>query len=244
MNVEHHQWYSHRVHKNMGVTRYGYWGPPMLYYPTSGGGAGEFDYYSLQWACQWFIENGKIQFFAVDGYNWESFFNQHIHPADRIRAYIAYESYILEEVIPLIYDLSHNDFVGCMGCSLGAYHALNSIMKHPEVFKLSFSLGGVFDIKDYMDGYYDLNVYYNNPVDYVPQMWDPHVLNRFGRENIIILMSGANDKFLYGTTRMHDILAAKNIPHHYEIWDPPCDHHEFWWKKQVPYILGKYYMRF
>jgi esterase/lipase superfamily enzyme len=244
MHVEYHNWYSHRVGKYMNVIRYGSWGPPMLYYPTSGGGAGEFDYYGMHRDAEWFINNGKVQFYAIDGYNWESFYNRYIHPADRIKSHMAYEAFVLEEVIPLIWDLSKNDFLGCMGCSFGAYHALNSIMKHPDVFKLSLSMGGVFDIVDYMDGYYDQNIYFNNPVDYIPQMWDSNVINRFGYENFIILMSGGADKFLHGTTRAHDVLNMKGIPHHYEIWDPPCDHHEFWWKKQLPYILGKYYMGF
>lgn len=243
MNVENHRWYSHRVGKWMSVIRYGHWGPPMLYYPTSGGGASEFDYYGMQWDAKWFIDNGKVQFFAVDGYNRESFYSDK-WPHHKIIAHEAYEEFIKEEAIPLIYDLSKNDFLGCMGCSFGAYNALHSIMKDPDIFKLSLSMGGVFDINSYMNGHYDLGVYFNNPVDYVPQIWDGDFIERFGRENFIILLSGANDKFLDGTVRMHKILEEKGIPHHYEIWDPPCDHHEFWWKKQLPYILGKYYINF
>ncbi|MFP4497880.1 MAG: alpha/beta hydrolase-fold protein [Vulcanimicrobiota bacterium] len=244
MNIEHHRWYSHRVGKHMDVVRYGHWGPPMIYYPTSGGGAGEFDYYGMHRDAKWFIDNGKVQFFCIDGFNNESFYNFHIHPADRMRSHMAYEAFVLEEVIPLVLDLSKNDFIGCMGCSFGAYHAMNSVLKYPEIFKLSLSMGGVFDISPYMEGYYDLNVYFNNPVDYTPQMWDPNILDRFHHDNHIILMSGASDKFLYGTERMHDVLMQKGIPHHYEIWPHPCDHHEFWWKKQLPYILGQYYMDF
>jgi len=241
MNVERHRWYSHRVGKWVNVTRYGHWGPPMIYYPTSGGGAGEFDYYGLQRDCKWFIDNGKVQFFAVDGYNIESFYSAK-WPHHKIIAHEAYESFINEEVVPLIYEISRNDFIGCMGCSFGAYHALNSIMKYPDIFKLSLSMGGVFDITGYMEGHYDMGVYFNNPVDYVPRMRDPNIINRFGRENFIIIMCGGADKFLFATERMHKILAEKGINHHYEVWDPPCDHHEFWWKKQLPYILGKYYV--
>jgi len=244
MNIEHHAWYSHRVGKYMSVVRYGHWGPPMLYYPTSGGGAGEFDYYGMHKDAKWFIDNGKIQFFAVDGFNKESFYNFDIHPYHRMQSHVAYENFVVEEALPLIFELAKNDYLGCMGCSFGAYHALNSQLKRPDLFKLSLSMGGVFDISSYMEGYYDLDVYFNNPVDYVPQINDPWFYDQISKYSRIILMSGANDKFLDGTTRMHDILVDKNIPHHYEIWDPPCDHHEFWWKKQLPYILSKYYMGF
>lgn len=244
MNIENHRWYSHRVGRYMSIIRYGHWGPPMLYYPTSGGGATEFDYYGMQRDAKWFIDNGKVQFFAVDGFNWESFYNSDIHPADRIRAHLAYERFILEEALPLINSLTHNPYLGCMGCSFGAYHALNSLLKHPDKFKLSLSMGGTFDIGGYMDGYHDMDVYFNNPVDYVPNISDPWFYDEMSKYCKIILMVGASDKFIDATIRMHNILTAKNIPHDFDVWDPPCNHHEFWWKKQLPYILEKYYMNY
>jgi len=242
MNIEHFQWYSNRVGVDMHIIRYGHWGPPMIYFPTSGGGHTEFDYYRLQDDTWWFIENGKIQFFAIDGYSWNSWYNRGLHPAEKVRNHIRYEKYVIEELIPFIRNVARNDYIGCMGASFGGYLVMNTTFKHPEIFKFALALGGVFDISDFLGGYHDDNVYFNNPVEYIPNLTDPYYLNQLGHTTKLVLMCGENDKFLSSTIEFHNILKRKGIPHHYEVWPAPCDHHEFWWKKQIPYILGKYYV--
>ena len=60
-----------------------------------------------------------------------------------------------------------------MGASLGAYHAANTLLKHPDVVKRCFALSGVYDMKRFMDGAYDDNFYFNNPVDYLANLSRP-----------------------------------------------------------------------
>ena len=60
-----------------------------------------------------------------------------------------------------------------MGASLGAYHAANTLFKHPDVVKRCFALSGVYDMKRFMDGAYDDNFYFNNPVDYLANIDRP-----------------------------------------------------------------------
>jgi hypothetical protein len=62
-----------------------------------------------------------------------------------------------------------------MGASFGAYHAANSLFKHPDVIKRCFALSGVYDLKNFMDGMYDDNFYFNNPADYIANLSDPWV---------------------------------------------------------------------
>ena len=57
-----------------------------------------------------------------------------------------------------------------MGASLGAYHAANTLLKHPDVFKRCFALSGCTTSERFMDGVYDDNFYFNNPVDYVASL--------------------------------------------------------------------------
>lgn len=242
MHINYYQWYSHRVGREMGVLRYGHWGPPIIYIPTCGGNHREFDYYRLQDDVWWFLDAGKVQFFCVDSTNNSTWYNDYIHPRDRVRGHIAWENYIMEEVIPLVRNLSRNDFIGVTGFSLGAYDALNFICKYPHIFRFSLAIGGVYDIRDFLDGYHDMDVYFDNPVEYLSNLTDSWYLDMFRYHSRLVLLAGANDKFLYSTIEMHNILSRQNIVHHYEIWDPPCDHHEYWWKKQVPSILGRFYV--
>ena len=241
-NIDYYEWYSHRINKNMGVVRYGHWGPPLIYFPTCGGNHGEFSYYGLQNDLRWFLDSGKIQIFCVDSTNMETWYNPYIHPADRVNGGAAYESYIIEEVIPLIRNLAHNDYIGCAGFSLGGYTSINMACRHPEIFRLAISLGGVFDISDFLDGWHNDDVYFRNPVEYIANMHEQWQQDCYRYHNRLILLGGANDPFVSSTIGLHNLLNRQGIVHHYEIWDPPCDHHEYWWKKQMPYLLGKFYM--
>src|SRR2546430_11828120 len=63
--------------------------------------------------------------------------------------------------------------ISTMGASFGAYHAANSLFKHPDVIKRCFAMSGVYDLRNFMDGLYDDNFYFNNPIDYLSNMSDP-----------------------------------------------------------------------
>lgn len=53
-----------------------------------------------------------------------------------------------------------------VGASFGGYYVANFVFKYLELVSYMFFMSGVFDIKMFMDGYYDDNVYFNNLVDF------------------------------------------------------------------------------
>jgi esterase/lipase superfamily enzyme len=42
----------------------------------------------------------------------------------------------------------------------------------------------VYDLRSFMDGHYDDNFYFNNPVDYVANLSDPWYLDELARDDI------------------------------------------------------------
>ena len=85
-----------------------------------------------------------------------------------------YDEYLTAEVVPFIYaHCSGWQPIATLGVSLGAYHAANALFKHPDVFKRCFAMSGVYDMRRFMDGMYDDNFYFNNPVDYLSNLSDP-----------------------------------------------------------------------
>ena len=60
-----------------------------------------------------------------------------------------------------------------MGASLGAYHAANTLFRYPHRVKRCYALSGVYDLKRFMDGLYDDNFYFHNPVDYMANLDGP-----------------------------------------------------------------------
>jgi esterase/lipase superfamily enzyme len=83
--------------------------------------------------------------------------------------------------------------IAVTGCSFGGYHALNFSMRHPDLVSACVCMSGAYDIKDRLDGYYDDNVYFNNPPDYLQGMSDDWFLSRY-RQMKIVLGSSDWDK--------------------------------------------------
>ncbi len=241
MNYDYYEWYSPNVGLQMGVLRIGHWGPALIYLPTCGGDHTEFERYGMEWDAKWWIDNGKVQFFSVDAINHLTYYNRHLHPADRVKWAMGYERYVVDEVLPLVRHVTNNPFVGIFGASFGGYNVTNLYFKHPDQFDLAVSMSGVFDIRPHLDGYYDDNCYFNNPVDYLPNLSDPWYYRHYNEKSLYWMLCGENDICISDNDSFHAMLEWKGIRHWYDRWPAPCDHHEYWWKKMLPVVLSKFY---
>ena len=241
MNYEYHSWYSERCGKEMGVLRIGHWGPALIYFPTCGGDHSEFERYVMQEDARAWIEAGKVQIFSVDAINHLTWYNPNLHPADKVRWAQGYEGYVIDEVLPLVHNITQNDFVGCFGASWGGYTVANFWAKHPDKFNLAVSMSGVYSIGSMLNGYYDTECYFNNPPHFLQDMSDPHYYDLYRNNSLLWMMCGENDICKKDNDEFSGLLNWKDIPHWYDVWPSPCDHHEYWWKKMLPVVLDKFY---
>ncbi len=217
MRRDYHNWYSHRLGRHMELLSYGHAGLPVLVFPTSRGRFFEYENSGMIHALAQKIDGGHIQVFCVDSVDTESWYNRGIHPHDRVRRHIVYEDYLLFEVVPLMKGRSGFAQICTTGCSLGAYHALNLAMRHPDLVSACITMSGSFDMKPFMDGYYDNDFYFNNPVDYIPNITDNWFLERY-RQMRLVLAAGDWDICLGENFRMAEILGRKAIPHWLDVW--------------------------
>ena len=101
-------------------------------------------------------------------------------PGDRAWRHVEYDNYITREVIPLT-QRNPNPFMIVIGASFGAYQAMNFSLRHPDLVGRVLAMNGLYDIRDWTDGHYDDNVYFNNPVDFVKNENDPARLAQIKR---------------------------------------------------------------
>ncbi len=87
-----------------------------------------------------------------------------------MQRHLQYEHYILNDVLPLMWNRNWNPRTIVTGCSFGAYHALNFALRHPDKVTDCVTMGGAFDIKKFLNGWYSEDVYFNNPPDYLAQL--------------------------------------------------------------------------
>jgi len=172
LKEQHHRWYSQQLGRDMDMLVFGEKGFPVILFPTSMGRFYENKDFQLIESARWFIERGFIKIFCPDSIDQHSWYNRSIHPADRVKNHIWYDQMLQHEVVPFAMHSTGVHKVVTAGCSFGGYHATNFAFRHPEMVKYVFNMGAAYDIKDQLDGYYDDNVYFNNPLDFIPNSWN------------------------------------------------------------------------
>jgi esterase/lipase superfamily enzyme len=217
MRRDYHNWSSPRLDRHMELLVFGHGGMPVLVFPTSRGRFFEYENNGMVHALAPKIDAGQLQVFCVDSIDGESWYNRGIHPHDRVTRHLAYETYILFEVAPLMKKLSSAAQICTTGCSLGGYHAFNFAMKHPDLASTCIAMSGCFEMRGFMDGYYDNDFYLNNPADYLPNMSDFWFLERYQKMRIV-LAAGDHDICLGENFRIAEILGNRGIPHWLDVW--------------------------
>lgn len=238
MHREYHKWWSPRLNRDMEMLIYGHGGRPLLVFPSSMGKFFEYEDRDMIGTLSWRINNGHLRVFCVDSIDTESFYCKWAHPSGRIRRHEQYESYVVHEVLPLIGQYSGNERVAVTGCSFGAYHCVNFALRHPDCVSACVAMSGAYDIRSFMDGYYDNEVYFNNPVDFLPQTGDPWFLGKYRHDIHWIFAAGEHDICLDATRRMSQIFHARGIYHWFDVFGYGAVHDWPLWREMAAKYLG------
>jgi esterase/lipase superfamily enzyme len=222
MRRDHHTWHSPHLNREMELVAAGQGGLPVLVFPTAGERFSEWENGGMINVISEKIEREELHVFCVDSVDNESWLKRDLHPYERVMRHIAYEQYILQEVLPLIRGTNPSTQLQVTGCGLGGYHAFNMAMKHPDLVTGCISMSGCFDVKPFVDGYYDNNIYFNNPLDYLPNLVDRWFLDRYAAMRIV-LASGEHDQWLAQNVRMSAILNDRGIQHQFDVWSDDLD---------------------
>jgi esterase/lipase superfamily enzyme len=241
MNQEHHRWYSQRIGKEMGVRVHGHYGLPILVFPTSGGDEWEYEGQGMIGALAHHIDAGRVKFFCVDSINDESWLNKDAHPRHRSYLQAMYDAYVAFEVVPFIHDhcRTRGIEITTSGASFGAYHAANTLLKHPDLVKRCLAQSGIYDMRRYMDGDYDDNFYFNNPVDYVSGLSDEWYLGHLRQADIRLITGSGPFENSGPSHQLAGVLRARGIPCSVDDWGADGGHDWPYWKRQMDLYIGR-----
>ncbi len=224
----------------MSIVTYGHYGFPLLMFPTAAADFLEYERFYLIDAMAEFIEAGKVKVFSIDSINRASWLNDSVHPGEKAWRQVQYNNYIANEIVPFIWN-SCQSRIGIItgGASLGAFHAANQLFRRPDLFDGVLAMSGDYDILHYFSGdYYDDNIYFNNPVDYLPNMGD-HDLWLLQQKRLIYIVTGQGQwENPEGSKRLSGILASKGIPHELDMWGHDQPHDWPTWRSMVRYYLS------
>lgn len=237
MKEEYHKWFADNLGREFHMLVFGHDGYPVIAFPTSKAHYYENKDFGLIGSAEELVERGHIKIYCPDGIDEESWYNYSIHPADRVKTHIAYENAILRDVVEFAKHDTGKSKVAVAGCSFGAYHAANLAFRHPDQVGYLITMGGAFDIKQFIMGYYDENCYFNNPPDYLPELVDQWYLDNLKQMGIVI-GTGEWDHCLDENINLSRILSRKGIEHWLDV-RAGTGHDWHWWREMFPEYLAQ-----
>jgi len=217
----------------MELLVFGHAGTPVLVFPTSKGRFFDYEDRGMVDALRGPLGEGRAQLFCVDSVDAESWYNYDAPPRTRVTRHMAFEQYILGEVLPFVGRINGSGRLAVTGCSFGGYHAVNLTLRHPDKVNACISLGGAFDIRQFIAGYYDSDCYFNNPVDYLPGLTDRWYLDLYSRNVSFVLATGERDICLDDNIRLARMLEEKGVPRLLDVWGGGTGHDWPWWRSMI-----------
>ncbi len=242
MNREYHRWYSSRLGREMELLVFGHAGAKVLVFPTRDGRFWEYESLGIVHSIANKIEAGHLQLYCVDSIDHETFYCFWMRPDDRIKRHIAFEDYVLNEVMPLMREKNPHPCTISHGCSLGGYHAANIALRHPHLFQKLAAFSGRYDLTtpvecfgDLFNGYYDENIYFNMPNHFMDGLECSWRLEHLRRMDIVLTI-GAEDPFIESNKRLSHQLWTKGVWNALHIWDGRA-HRGSAWRRMAPLYI-------
>jgi esterase/lipase superfamily enzyme len=233
-------WYSDALQKDMPLVRYGNNGFALLMIPTAGADFLEYERFGLIDYLVPFTDSGKMQIFSINTVNNESWLNNNMLPEHKAIRHNQFNVYVFNEVIPYIKSKTpeHTPVIAC-GASLGAYHSMNLFLKKPDLINGAICMSGVYELAEYTKGYWDEQVYFNSPMQYMPNLTDSYFLDKIRASNHIHIYTGSGShEDPEANKRFSEVLSSKSISHDLSIWGQEINHDWPTWRAMLPHILS------
>lgn len=249
MKIEWYKEYSECLNRDMEFKVYGHAGQPMLVFPCQNGRYFDFESRGMVHTIEHLIDEGRIQLFCCDSIDEESWSPSHLSNEHRTYMMEQFYYYIVNELAPRIFEINSygnggNYAEGIMtsGCSMGATHAVNFMLRRPDLFNGTIALSGYYDSDLFFEGYHDDIIYRNSPIQYMNGMNYDHPYVQLYREQKIVICTGQGaweDDMVRSTSRLKELFEYKDIPAWFDFWGHDVDHDWPWWLIQFPYFVER-----
>lgn len=212
------EWWSPSLGRDMEILRYGYSGTPILGFPGNMGRYYDWENHQLIDALRLQLHKGYNQIFCIDSVDTESVLNTNVDPQARIARYKQYMTYVVEEVIPYIFDKSNYRFLIATGFNTGALHAMNLALQYPDKVNKLVAMSGVFSLGQLTNDPVDKNSMRYSPLEFVAHPSNNEYLSKLGLMDIRLAASRSEPEFDQ-TEKLSQWLKRRMVTHHYDVWE-------------------------
>ena len=104
-------------------------------------------------------------------------------------------------------------------------------------------MSGRYDVTWLTDGFSNEDVYFNNPMAYVPNLQGEQLERLQNRVHLALVCGQGRweDGNTEATGAFADALQAKGISHERDLWGHDVSHEWAWWKRQARHHLSSYF---
>ena len=235
------RWHSAHVEQEVQLVRWGHMGKPVLLFPTAGGDAEEVERFHLIGVLMPLIEAGRIKVYSTDSIAGKAWISEQ-HSAEYCsHLQNMFDALVYQEIVPAIRtDCQTPDIeIIAAGASIGAFNAVASICRHPDVFSMAIAMSGTYDLTKKLQVRFIDNFYFCSPLHFLPGLEGP-VLEKL-RERMILMPSGEGDYEDIGESwRMANMLGEKGIPNRVDSWGAEYRHDWETWREMLPQYLAEF----
>ena len=235
------RWYSPRVEQEVHLVRWGHYGTPVLLFPTAGGDAREIERFLMIRALEPLLDAGRIKIYSIDSIAGRALISGE-HPAEYCSLLQnRFDAMVYEELVPAIRTDCRDDTIEIVtaGASIGAFNAVASVCRHPDVFRLAIAMSGTYDLAKFLNGPMTEDFYFSSPLHYLPDYEGPGL--EALRKRLILLPTGEGRWEDIGESwRLANVLGAKGIPNRVDSWGKDYDHDWTTWREMLPKYLDEF----
>lgn len=241
MDVQHWHWHTARLPEPARVVRWGHFGTPVLLFPTAGGDYEEVERFHLIGVLAPLINAGRIKVYSVDSINGKTWLSGAHSPAYASRVQHLFDSFLADEVLPLIRQDCRNTDVEVItaGASIGAFNAVACMTRHPDAFRAAIALSGTFDLSKYLQGQWNQDFYFSSPLHWLPTLPDGPQLARLRQRYVLIATGEGRFEDIGESWRLANVLGAKGIPNRVDPWGRDWHHDWITWRAMLPQYLAE-----
>jgi esterase/lipase superfamily enzyme len=196
------------------VSRWGHYGTPLLLLPSAGADFEEVERFGLIDALHSLVESGRLKVFSVDGLAAHPWLQAKAAPDECARAQRAWETLVVEEVVPLIRRDCRNDVeIYAAGAAFGACSALGLACRYPDAFRGAISMSMPFSM---------------------PVQWpEGRQLTQLRQRFIEIATGEGNFERPVHSRVMAQALSSRGVPHHLDLWGRRYAHTWGTWREML-----------
>jgi len=233
-------WHSDRVGKEMTVARWGWYGTPVILFPTAAADCLDYERFLLIKVLTPMIEAGRIKVYSCESVTGDSWMDGDAKPWHKSWLQGRFDEYVEHELLPFIEEdcEGYRGFVAA-GASIGAYNAVNTAAKHPEWFSHVIAMSGTYDFDRWMGGHRDENYYFNQPMYYLGGVPEGEQLEGIRRIQWTIATGSGRAEAPDESRRIAALLSRRGAPVDLQVWGADAHHDWPTWRTMLPLFLDR-----